>query len=51
MCQQSEAEHNYLVSRELREIKDRYAQHVSGAKPLTDDELKALAIKKLVLLG
>ena len=49
MCQAYEGEREWLVQRELREIRQRYAAHMSGEKKLTDDELLKLAIEKLML--
>lgn len=50
MCQAYEGERGYLVSKELREIKETYEAHVSGEKSLTEDEIRELAIRKLMLL-
>jgi hypothetical protein len=49
MCQAYEGEREWLVQRDLAEIKKRYKAHVRGKKKLTDDELLKLAIEKLML--
>ena len=49
MCQAYEGESNYMRSQELREIREAWEKHQSGEKPLTEDELKDLAIRKLML--
>lgn len=50
MCQAYEGERNYVVAVELREIQTIWEKHKSGEKPLSDEELKELAIRKLMLL-
>lgn len=50
MCQAYEGEHNYVVVTELREIQIAWEKHKSGEKLLSDEELKDLAIRKLMLL-
>ena len=49
MCQAYEGEREWLVQRDLREIKQRYEDHKKGKKKLTDDELLKLAAEKLML--
>lgn len=49
MCQQFEAEKNYLIARDLREIRATWNKHESGEHPLTYEEIKTLAIRKLML--
>ena len=49
MCQAYEGEREWLVRRDLAEIKKRYAAHASGEKKLSDDELLKLAVEKLML--
>jgi len=34
---------------ELREIREAYEKHKSGEKPLTDEQLRELAVRKLML--
>lgn len=50
MCQAYEGEHNYVVAAELREIQIAWEKHKSGEKLLSDEELKDLAVRKLMLL-
>lgn len=49
MCQAYEGEREYLVRRDLHEIRKKYEDHKNGTKPLTDDELLKLAVEKLML--
>lgn len=49
MCQQHEAEMNYLVSQELRQIRAAWEKHKSGEAPLTDEQIKELVIRKIML--
>lgn len=49
MCQAYEGERAYLVQRDLREIREKYAAYERGEVTLTDDELYKLAIEKLML--
>jgi len=49
MCQAYEGEREWLVRRDLAEIKKRYVAHASGEKKLSDDELLKLAVEKLML--
>ena len=51
MCQAYEGEHNYVVASELREIQIAWELHKSGEKPLSEEELKDLAVRKLMLLN
>ena len=49
MCQAYEGEREFVVQRDLAEIRKKYEDHKSGTKPLTDDELLKLAVEKLIL--
>lgn len=49
MCQAYEGERSYMVSREQREIREAWEKHQSGEKPLTEEQIKELAIRKLML--
>lgn len=49
MCQAYEGEHQYLVQRDLNEIRKKYDAYVNGQAPLTEDELLRLAVEKLML--
>lgn len=49
MCQAYEGERNYMIWRERQEIKQKYEDHESGKKRLTDEELTKLVIQKLML--
>jgi hypothetical protein len=49
MCQAYEAEREWLVRRDLREIRQRFEDHKNGKKKLTDEELQKIAIEKLML--
>lgn len=49
MCQQGEGERRYFVGQELREIRETYRKHCSGEAPLSEDQLKELCIRKLML--
>jgi hypothetical protein len=49
MCQAYEGERQYMVTQELREIRETWNKHISGEKPLTDEQVKELAIRKLML--
>lgn len=49
MCQQFENEKNYLMARDMAEIKRIWAAHESGERPLSDEEIRQLAIRKLML--
>lgn len=49
MCQAYEGESRYVRSSELRQIREAWEKHKSGEAPLTDEQLKELAIRKLML--
>jgi dissimilatory sulfite reductase (desulfoviridin) alpha/beta subunit len=49
MCQQHEGESRYLRSHELREIRDAWEKHKSGEKPLTNEQILELAVRKIML--
>ena len=49
MCQAFEGESRGLKRQELREIHIAWEKHESGEKPLSDQELHKLAIRKLML--
>lgn len=48
MCQAYEGEANCMRARDLREIREAWEKHQSGEKPLTEQELKELAVRKLM---
>lgn len=50
MCQAYEGERQYVVSGELREIQEKWKKHESGEAPLTEDEIRELAVRKLMLM-
>ena len=50
MCQAYEGEARYVAGGEKREIMDKWNKHESGEAPLTDDEIKELAIRKMMLM-
>lgn len=49
MCQQYEGESRYVRSQELREIREAWEAHKSGERPLTDDQIRDLAVRKIML--
>lgn len=49
MCQAYEGERRYMVVTELQDILEAWEKHKSGEHPLTADELRELAIRKLML--
>ena len=49
MCQAYEGERSYSVAKELREIREIWEKHKSGEKPLTDEQIRELAVRKLML--
>ncbi len=49
MCQAYEGEREYFVSSELAQIEKEYGDHLTGKKPLSDEELLKLAIEKMML--
>lgn len=49
MCQQSEGEKNYLMARDMREVRAIWAAHESGERPLSPEEIHRLAVRKLML--
>lgn len=51
MCQAYEGERQFVVNSELREIQEAREAHKSGGKPLTDEEINDLAVRKLMLMG
>lgn len=50
MCQAFEGEQQYVVQRDLAEIRKKYEDHKNGTKPLSDEELLKLAVEKMMLL-
>lgn len=49
MCQQGEGEKNYLMARDMREIRAIWAAHESGQRVLSLEEVHRLCIRKLML--
>lgn len=49
MCQHYEGESRYVARSEMSDIRERYARHESGEAPLTDAEIKDLAVRMLML--
>lgn len=49
MCQQFDGESRYVTRSEMADIRERYVRHESGQAPLTDSEIKDLAIRMLML--
>ncbi len=49
MCQQFEGESRYVRSQELREIREAWEAHKSGEKPLSDEQVRELAVRKIML--
>lgn len=50
MCQAYEGERKWVVSQELKEIHDAWEKHKNGEKVLNEEEIKELAVRKLMLL-
>ncbi len=48
MCQAFEAERNLMVWLDNADIRRKWERHKSGEEPLSDDELKRLAIQKMM---
>lgn len=49
MCQAYEAERRIVVGGELAEIQEAWRRHQSGEAPLSDDEVRRLAVRKMML--
>lgn len=49
MCQAYEGERDSIVQQERGEILEKWAKHESGEAPLTDEEIKNLCVRKLML--
>lgn len=49
MCQAYEGERNFLIREERAEIQEKWAKHESGEAPLSEDEIKDLCVRKLML--
>lgn len=49
MCQAYDGEKQFVIANELSEIRKKWEAHKSGEHPLTDEEIKALVIQKLML--
>ena len=49
MCQAYEGERQFVIACERREIEEKWRRHKSGEQILSADELKDLAIQKIML--
>jgi len=49
MCQAYEGERNFLVHQEIEEIRDTWAKHQSGEIVLTNEQIKELCVRKMML--
>lgn len=49
MCQGYEGEKRSMARGELAEIREAWRRHQSGEAPLSDDEIRRLAIRKMML--
>lgn len=49
MCQAYEAERNYVVSREKDQIIEKWESYQRGEIDLTDDEIKSMVVRMIML--
>ena len=49
MCQQAEAESDWLVSVEKEALYKEYEDHVSGIKTVSEERLQKMAVRMIML--
>jgi hypothetical protein len=49
MCQAYGGERAFVIHMEIQEIRDKWEKHLDGSAPLTDDEIKTLCVRRIML--
>lgn len=49
MCQQFEGEKRSVIATDLRSIREAWAAHESGERPLTPEQVHELCVRKMML--